>query len=96
MHGVDIGTSYRNDNACAEFLDYLGEDLRLQLNKDLARVNYFSVLSDGSTDCTINEQECTFVLYFDPQPIVDKDKVKIKMGFWGSQRLRAEDDGGGT
>ena len=46
----------------------------------LEKTNFFSVLSDGSTNCTINEQECTFELYFD-----DKDKVKIKMGFWGLQ-----------
>ena len=26
IHGVDIGASYRNDKACAEFVDYLGED----------------------------------------------------------------------
>jgi hypothetical protein len=54
-------------------------------------------LSDGSTDCTENEQEFTFVLYFDLKPMEEgaKDKVKIRMGFLGLQRLTAE-GGGGT
>ena len=97
MHGVDIGPSYRNDMACAEFIDFLGDDLDNNLVKDLARANFYSVLSDGSTDSSVREQECTFVLYFDPKPMEEeaKDKVKIRMGFLGLKNLTAG-KGGGT
>ena len=66
FHGIDIGASYRNDKACAEFVDYPGEVLNEKLAKDLMKANFYSILSDGSTDCTVREQVCTFVLYFDP------------------------------
>ena len=83
MHGVDIGETYRKDTACGEFVDYLGEDLGMKWNKDLVNANFFSVLSDGSTDCSTKVQECNFVLYFDPKPMGEgqKDKVKVRMGF---------------
>lgn len=55
MHGVDVGSSYRNDKACAEFIDYLGEDLNEKLTKDLGKANFYSVLSDGSMDCTVQD-----------------------------------------
>ena len=41
MHGVDIGPSYRNDIECAEFIDFLGEDLDKNLANDLARANFY-------------------------------------------------------
>ena len=55
-----------------------------------------TVLSDGSTDSTVREQECTFVLYFDPKPMEEeaKDKVKIRMGFLGLKNLTADKGGG--
>ena len=45
----------------------------------------------------MQEQECVFVLYFDPKPTEEnaKDKVKVRMGFLGLKNLNAK-DGGGT
>ena len=96
LHGVDIGASYRNDKACAEFVDYLGEDLNEKLAKDLTNANFYSVLSDGSTDSAVREQECTFALYFDPKPMEEdkKDKVMIRMGFLGLKHLTSDKGGG--
>ena len=81
---------------CAEFVDYLGEDLNEKLAKDLMNANFYSVLSDGSTDCTVREQECTFALYFDPRPMEEdkKDKVMIQMGFLGLKHLTSDKGGG--
>ncbi len=34
-HGVDLGETYRNDQACATFVDYIAQDLREQLGEAL-------------------------------------------------------------
>ena len=96
MYGVDIGALYRNDKACAEFVDYLGEDLNEKLAKDLTNANFYSVLSDGSTDCAVREEECTFALYFDPRPMEEdkNDQLMIRMGFLGLKHLTSDKGGG--
>ena len=96
LHGVDIGATYRNNKACAEFVDYLGEDLNEKLAKDLTNANFYSVLSDGSTDCAVREQECMFALYFDPIPMEEdmKYKVMIRLGFLGLKHLTSDKGGG--
>lgn len=80
MHGVDMGTSYESDMACGEFIDFIGRDLQQQLNKDLSKAKFFSVLCDGSTDSAVLENEIVYVLYFDPEP-ANSDSVEVKTSF---------------
>ena len=64
--GARIGQGYKNDKACASFIHYIAEDLRIQLLNNLSKVNFFSVQSDTSTDSGNVEEELFLVLYFDP------------------------------
>ena len=66
---VSKGDSYISDTACANFIDFVGLDLKDQLNRDFAKAKFFSVLSDGSTDSSLTENEIIYCLYFDPSPI---------------------------
>ena len=52
-HGVQMGDSYINDTAYANFIDFISLDLKDQLNKDLAKTKFYSVLFDGSTDSSL-------------------------------------------
>ena len=35
----------------------------IYLKKDLDKINYFSVFSDGSTDASVTEQEAMYILF---------------------------------
>ena len=58
-----LGASYSTPNACAYFADYIGKVMREDLKKLISKENYFSVLSDGSTDSAVTEQETIYVLF---------------------------------
>ena len=50
-------------------MDFIGLGLKDQVNKDLAKAKFFSVLSDGSTDSPLTEKEIIYCLYFDSSPM---------------------------
>ena len=80
MHGVDIGQAYQADRYCGTFIDYCGKEIKQQLNSDLAKAKFYSVLCDGSTDNSVKENEVIYALYFDPVPR-GSDSVEVKIGF---------------
>ena len=45
-----LGASYSTPDASAYFADYIGKVMREDLKKLISKANYFSVLSDCSTD----------------------------------------------
>jgi hypothetical protein len=49
-HGVDLGSGYKNNQACTTFLEYVAQDFREQLATLLGKVKFFSIPADGSTD----------------------------------------------
>ena len=60
---MKVSHSYRNDRAAAQFVDTIGKEMKDSFVKDLLDANYYSVLTDGSTDASITEQEVVYVLY---------------------------------
>ena len=88
MHGVDISNvAYANAGSCVNFIDFMGEEIANELNNDLSKGNFFSVLWDGPTDRSVLEQEVPFVLYFDLKPI-GKEKVQVKTSFLGLRDVK--------
>ena len=71
-HVKHIGNSYITDRAAAVFTDYIGIVKKEGFAKDFANTRYYGVLSDGSTDSPVIEQELVYVLYLskDGVPIV--------------------------
>ena len=63
-HGVDLGTGYKNNQACATFVEYIGQSLKEGLAGVLTKANYFSIQADSSTDCGNIEDELFLVVYF--------------------------------
>ena len=56
-----IQASYATIDSGAIFSDFICHYNVDLLQKDLDKINYFSVFSDGSTDASVTEQElCTF------------------------------------
>ena len=78
-HGVDFGEVYENRIECDNFIDYHGEYLSKTLVNDLNEVHFYSVLTDGTTDCSVTEKELLYVLYFDPKR--NEESVGAKLAF---------------
>ena len=93
FHGVNTGNSYMTDVKAGEFIDFIAADLKSKLCKDLATVNFFSVLCDGSTDSAVIEEEIIYVSYFDPNP-PGKDEVAVKIEFLDIQPLTSQSANG--
>jgi len=64
-HGVDLGSGYKNDQACATFVSYIAQEQRELLASVLPKAKFFAVQADDSTD-TGNVEEVFLVMYFDP------------------------------
>ena len=65
-HGINLGESYKNDHACAIFVEYIAQDLRGLLGESLHKAKFYSIQMDGSTDSGNVEEELFLVVYFDP------------------------------
>ena len=62
-NGVEKKTGYRTARAAAEFTDYIAEQMKAPLKEVLAKAKYYSILTDGSTDSSVTEQELIYVLF---------------------------------
>ena len=61
-NGMKVTNGYKNDRDAAGFID-IGQSMKDSFISGLFSANYYSVLTDGSTDASILEQEVMYVLY---------------------------------
>ena len=64
-HGVSLGQSYKNNQACATFVEYIALERRKILVEVLGRAKLFSIQADSSTDAENAEEELFLVVYLD-------------------------------
>ncbi|XP_076099754.1 zinc finger protein 862-like [Mytilus galloprovincialis] len=62
---VDIGEQYFNIEGCKLFLKWISQQLRSQSVSSLLAAPFVSILSDGSTDRSVIEQEIVYLRYVD-------------------------------
>jgi hypothetical protein len=60
-HNISLGHTYRNSKQCRNFISFIAEAERVKLATDLARVPFYSVMTDGTTDSSISEAEIMYV-----------------------------------
>ena len=65
LHNVELGNAYRSSNMCGEFIDYIADDIALNVLQKLKSFNFHCALWDGTTDVSVSEKETTFVLCVD-------------------------------
>ena len=58
-----IKECYRNNRIAANFTDFVAVLTKDSFAKDLAKANYFCILSDGSVDSSATEEELVYVLF---------------------------------
>ena len=62
-NGVKMGERYRNDKKAKEFIYSIADVETARIADQVASARFISVLSDGSTDNSITEQEAVYVRY---------------------------------
>lgn len=65
-HNSAILINGLQNQACANFIQYIAHDQRMQLVNALSKANFFSFQIDGRTDSANVEEEVFLVLYFNP------------------------------
>ena len=53
----------RNDRATANFTDSIPTVIKGSFAKDLAKACHFCILSDGSTDSSVTDEELVYILF---------------------------------
>ena len=86
-HGVDLGQGYKNDQACATFVDYIAKEQQEILVHALTAARFFSLQADGSTDAGNVENELFLALYFDPY--ASDGKVHVRNKFLSVRRPKS-------
>ena len=61
--GVNVGCTYRNDKQCKVFVDAIAAVERKDLETDLKRARFVSLMSDGSVDVATIENEVVYARY---------------------------------
>ena len=76
-NGLDLGNNYLNDKACNRIVNSISEDLRKNQKDEINGARFLSVLSDGSTDAGILEEEAVYLRYVrDGRPVTQFAGVK--------------------
>ena len=60
-----MGSSYLHEKSCREFVQYIAESRRHDLHTTLSKAMFFSLMMDGSTDCSNADNELLLVLWCD-------------------------------
>ena len=63
MNGMIRSSKFCNERAMATLTDSIADDLKENLIAELKKIRYFSLLTDGSTDKGITEQEALYLLF---------------------------------
>jgi hypothetical protein len=63
MNGIIRSPKFRNERVMATLTDSIADNLKEKLIADLKKTRYFSLLTDGSTDKGVSEQEALYLLF---------------------------------
>ena len=77
-NGLDIPPSYCNDKQARVFTGFIYDIFRKAKITDIRKSDYFSILSDGSTDTSTQEEEIMYVRYLEDNIIPKTAFVALK------------------
>ncbi|KAJ8386092.1 hypothetical protein AAFF_G00176860 [Aldrovandia affinis] len=62
-NGLDLGSTYSNDQACRIFITAIGSCFFEELQQSLKSARFFSIMSDSSVDRSVKDQELIYCTY---------------------------------
>ena len=71
-NGLDLGENYRNINGCKNLAASIAQTLVDKPVQELKNINFLCILSDGSTDVSVTEQEIVYIHYVERSVPVTK------------------------
>ena len=86
-HGVSLGTGYKNDHACATFIEFIAKEQQQILTNALSKSNFFSLQAYSSVDAGHIELELFLVSYPDTRSM--DGKVHVFNNFFCAQHLKS-------
>ena len=63
VKGVDVGTNYRNDHQAKTFTEFIAAAVRKNDMKEVRKASFISLISDGTTDVSVTEDEIVYVQF---------------------------------
>ena len=60
MKGIDTGDTYTNRKAARTSVHFIAEAIRREMRQEYCKEKFLTVLSDGSTDSSVLEQEIVY------------------------------------
>ncbi|XP_045921378.1 zinc finger protein 862-like [Micropterus dolomieu] len=60
---LSVGSTYRNEKQAKEFMHYIAEVERNNIRGNLKNTKFLSIMSDGSTDSPVKEEELVYVRF---------------------------------
>lgn len=60
---MQFGEQYKNDKGCKTFISYIAQVEKGRIQSAVSDSRFMSILSDGSTDSGIVEQEAVYIRY---------------------------------
>ncbi|KAJ8385108.1 hypothetical protein AAFF_G00192490 [Aldrovandia affinis] len=62
-NGLDLGSTYSNDQACRIFITAIGSCFFEEVQQSLKSARFFSIMSDSSVDRSVKDQELIYCTY---------------------------------
>ncbi len=84
-HGVSLGAGYKNDHACATFVQFIAQEQQEVLLDALSKTKFFSLQADASVDAGNIELELYLILYFDA--LTEDGIVHVRSKFFSARHL---------
>ena len=88
-HGVNLGAGYKNNQACAQFVEFIAKVEQQNLAEVLSKAHFVSLQADGNTDCATNEEELYLCLFFDSNTV--DGRVHVRDLFFSVRQPKATD-----
>ena len=88
-HGVNLGTGYKNNQACTQFVEFIAKVEQQNLVEILSKARFFSLQADDSTDCATIEDEMYLCLFFDSNGV--DGRVHVRDVFFAVRQPEATD-----
>ena len=77
-NGIEKHSGYRTPRAAADFIDFIAEEFKSPLKEILVKARYYSILTDGSTDTSVTEQELIYVMFLNEDGRVNMKFLSIE------------------
>ena len=73
VKGVDVGSVYRNDHQAKTFTEFIAAAARENDMEEVRKAKFISLISDGTTDVSVTEDEIVYVRF------ATSGKVQVKL-----------------